>query len=65
MLSERQTELLKKHNISVSGYNSIEELLEAIDDAVVENIVTHNDEPDSEGIELQRIYDGIRWGKLL
>lgn len=65
MLSERQTELLKKHNISVSGYNSIEELLEAIDDAVVENIVTHNDEPDNEGIELQRIYDGIRWGKLL
>ncbi len=41
--------------------NDLEALLEAIDDAIVENIVTHNDEPDETGIRLQRIYDQIRY----
>ena len=30
-----------------------------IDDAIVDNILDHNDEPDEIGIKLQRIYDQI------
>lgn len=41
--------------------NDLDALLEAIDDAVVDNIVDHNDEPDEIGIRLQRIYDQIRY----
>lgn len=39
----------------------LETFLEIIDDAIVENIVTHGDEPDMDGIRLQRIYDQIRF----
>lgn len=39
--------------------DDINELLIAIDDVIVENIVNNNDEPDDEGIKLQRIYDQI------
>ncbi len=41
--------------------DDLETLLEAIDDAVVDNIVDHNDEPDEIGIKLQQIYDEIRY----
>ena len=41
--------------------DDLQALLEVIDDAVVDNIVTHNDEPDEIGIRLQRIYDEIRF----
>ena len=34
-------------------------LLLVIDDAIVDNIVDLNDEPDEIGIKLQRIYDQI------
>ena len=45
----------------VLNKDDLEALLEIIDDAVVENIVTHGDEPDETGIRLQRIYDQIRY----
>ena len=54
---------LKKNGIDISGYSTIEDLpdlLEAIDDAIVENIVNNDDEPDAIGIRLQKIYDEIR-----
>ena len=40
---------------------NIEELISVddVDDAVVDNIVAHNDEPDEEGNRIQRIYDDI------
>ena len=41
--------------------DDLEALLEVFDDAVVDHIVTHNDEPDEIGIRLQRIYDEIRF----
>ena len=35
------------------------EVLDAIDDVIVDNILGNNDEPDDEGIKLQKIYDEI------
>ncbi len=37
----------------------VQELLDAIDDIIVDNILGNNDEPDEEGIKLQKIYDQI------
>ena len=39
--------------------DNIQNLLDAIDDVIVDNILGNNDEPDDEGIRLQRIYDQI------
>jgi len=39
--------------------DDVDALLDAVDDAVVDNIVSHNDEPDEEGRRIQRIYDDI------
>ena len=39
--------------------DDIQNLLDAIDDVIVSNILENNDEPDDEGIRLQRIYDQI------
>ena len=36
-----------------------EELLLALDEVIVDNIIANNDEPDAEGIKLQLIYDQI------
>ncbi len=41
--------------------DDLETLPEIIDDAIVDNIVEHNDESDEIGIQLQRIYDQIRF----
>lgn len=37
----------------------VQAVLDAIDDVIVDNILANNDEPDSEGIKLQKIYDEI------
>ena len=37
----------------------VQDLLDAIDDVIVDNILGNNDEPDEEGIRLQKIYDQI------
>ena len=39
--------------------DDVDALLDAVDDVVVDNIVSHNDEPDEEGRRIQRIYDDI------
>ena len=60
-IAKEDKEYLEKHNIAIL-VDSIEDLpktLEIIDDAIVDNIVDHNDEPDAHGIRLQRIYDRI------
>jgi hypothetical protein len=38
---------------------NVQNLLDAIDDVIVDNILGNNDEPDEEGIKLQRLYDEI------
>jgi len=61
-ITEEQKEYLKKQSVDVEDAlkkDDLEALLEVIDDAVVSNILKHNDEPDEIGIRLQRIYDEI------
>ena len=47
--TEEQKAYLRENSVEFEDAlekNDLEALLEAIDDAIVENIVTHNDEPD-------------------
>lgn len=44
-------ELVEKDDIQI--------FLDRIDDIIVDNIISNNDEPDEKGIVLQRIYDQI------
>ena len=37
----------------------VQALLDEVDNVIVDNIIANNEEPDSEGIMLQRIYDQI------
>ncbi|GAB6159626.1 phage scaffolding protein [Howardella ureilytica] len=37
----------------------VQAVLDAIDDVIVDNILANNDEPDDEGVKLQKIYDEI------
>lgn len=37
----------------------VQTVLDAINDVIVDNILGNNDEPDDEGIKLQKIYDEI------
>lgn len=63
-ITEEQKAYLREQNIEFEdalNKDDLEALLEIIDDAVVENIVMHGDEPDETGIRLQRIYDQIRY----
>lgn len=39
--------------------DDVQAVLDAVDDVIVDNILANNDEPDAEGIKLQRIYDEI------
>lgn len=39
--------------------DDVQVVLDAIDDVIVDNILANNDEPDDEGIKLQKIYDEI------
>ena len=39
--------------------DDVQDLLDAIDDVIIENILANNDEPDEKGIKLQLIYDEI------
>ena len=39
--------------------DDVQELLDVIDDVIVNNILGNHNEPDKEGILLQRIYDQI------
>ena len=63
-ITEEQKAYLREQGVAFEdalGKDDLESLLEIIDDAVVENIVMHGDEPDEVGIRLQRIYDQIRF----
>lgn len=63
-ITEEQKTYLQEQGVEFEDAlyrGDLEALLEVIDDAIVENIVTHGDEPDENGIRLQRIYDQIRY----
>ena len=48
------------HNLKeLIAKDDVQALLDEIDNVIVDNILANNEEPDSEGILLQRIYDQI------
>ena len=62
IIKNEQIEKLKPYieNIDELIQNDdVQEVLDAIDDVIIDNILANNDEPDEEGIELQKIYDQI------
>lgn len=62
IIKDEQIEILKPYieNIDELVQNgSVQEVLDAIDDAIVDNILGNDDEPDEEGIKLQKVYDEI------
>lgn len=62
IIKDEQIEILKPYieNIDELVQNgSVQEVLDAIDDAIVDNILGNDDEPDEEGIKLQKMYDEI------
>lgn len=64
IITEQQKAYLKEQSVPFEdalAEDDIDALLEIIDDAIVENIVTNNDDTDEIGIMLQRIYDQIRF----
>ena len=60
IFNEIQRSTLLKNGIDPDTFSNPEKLLEVIDDAIAENIVNNNDEPDQSGIALQRVYDQLR-----
>jgi len=62
IITVEQIEALRPYIENIENLISaddVDALLDAVDDAVVDNIVAHNDEPDEEGNKIQRIYDDI------
>lgn len=62
IIKEEQIEKLKPYikNIEMlADKDSVQEVLDALNDVIVDNIIANNDEPDNEGIKLQKIYDEI------
>ena len=62
-ITEEQKSFLYNQDIDITdaiSTDNVDLLLEVVDDAIVDNIVDNNEEPDEIGIKLQRIYDQIR-----
>ena len=62
IVKAEQIEMLKSYiedieNMIAEG--DVQTVLDAIDDAIVDNILGNDDEPADEGIKLQKIYDEI------
>lgn len=62
IVKAEQIEALKPYiesNEDLIAGDNVQEVLDAIDDVIVGNILANYDEPDDEGIKLQKIYDEI------
>ena len=62
IITDEQIEALRPYIENIEeliSADDVDALLDAVDDAVVDNIVAHNDEPDEEGRRIERIYDDI------
>lgn len=62
IVKSEQIEVLKPYIDNIEDLvesDDVQSVLDAIDDVIVENILANNDEPDDEGIKLQKIYDEI------
>ena len=62
IVKAEQMEVLKPYIKNIEELvesDDVQAVLDAIDDVIVDNILANNDEPDDEGIKLQKIYDEI------
>lgn len=62
IIKNEQIEMLKPYIENLEDLiaeDDVQMLLDTIDDVIVENILGNNDEPDAEGIKLQKVYDEI------
>lgn len=62
IVTDKQIEILKPYINNITELvqsGDIQEVLDAIDDVIVDNILGNNDEPNEEGIRLQKVYDEI------
>ena len=62
IVKTEQIEVLKPYIKNIEDLiesDDVRAVLDAIDDVIVNNILANNDEPDDEGIKLQKIYDEI------
>lgn len=62
IVKAEQIEMLKPYIEGIEDMiaeGDVQAVLDAIDDAIVDNILGNDDEPDDEGIKLQKIYDEI------
>ena len=61
-IKNKQIKILKSYIPNIEDLIAEDDIcvvLDAIDDVIVSNILRNNDEPDEEGVKLQRIYDEI------
>ena len=62
VITKQQVNLLKPYIPSIQTLiqtDDLQTILDAIDDVIVDNILGNHDEPDLQGILLQRLYDQI------
>lgn len=62
IVKTEQIEVLKRYIKNIEeliASGDVQKVLDAVDDEIVDNILANNDEPDGEGIKLQKIYDEI------
>lgn len=62
IVTKEQSDLLKPYIVNIEelvSSDDVQAVLDAIDDVIVDNIISNNDEPDAEGIRLQKIFDDI------
>ncbi|WP_347992616.1 hypothetical protein [uncultured Eubacterium sp.] len=62
IVKAEQIEALKPYIEDIEALvtlGDVQAVLDTIDDVIVDNILANNDEPDDEGIKLQKIYDEI------
>ena len=62
IIKTEQIEFLKPYIENIEDLikgDDVQALLDEIDDVIVDNILSNNDEPDEEGIRIQKVYDEI------
>lgn len=62
IIKDEQIDILKPYIDNITEMvkrNDVQEVLDAVDTVIIDNILANNDEPDEEGIRLQIIWDQI------
>lgn len=66
-ISQEDRMFLISHGVDISlplCQNDLRGVLEVVADALVDNLVSHNDEGDEVGVELKKIFDRVKYDNL-